>query len=151
MDGMSKYFGIGVAVEQIKAGKKVCRKGWNDKGIFLYYVKAASYPTSSGVAIEEFPDGMVPYEAYIALKNVNGTIDTWSPSGSDTLADDWMVYEESTYMDRLVVERNDLVARIDKLSYALRNNKVPASSVAILESQYVSMRTYLDILNTRIG
>ena len=150
-DVLSKYFGIGVAIEMIKKGKKVCRKGWNGKGVFLYYVKANSYPTQSGVAIEVFPEGMVPYEAYIALKNVNGTIDTWSPSGSDTLADDWMVYEEETYMDRLIVERDELKLKFEKLNKALIRDKVPKGSIGILKAQSKLMVDYLTILNNRIA
>lgn len=81
---------FGLAVEALKKGAKVARAGWNGKDMFVYLVPAASYPAATQVAKEHFgADGMVPYNAYMAIKNVDGTISTWAPSGSDALADDW--------------------------------------------------------------
>lgn len=33
---------------------------------------------------------MVPYNAYMAIKNVDNTVSTWVPSVNDCLADDWV-------------------------------------------------------------
>lgn len=87
-------FDFGIAIRKLKEGKKVARKGWNGSGMFVYYVPAASYPmqrnnnqTLKGI----FPNDMVPYQHYLALKTAQGTISTWAPSVSDSLADDWML------------------------------------------------------------
>lgn len=83
---------FGMAVEALKKGARVARAGWNGKGMFVYMVPAASYPALTQVAKEHFgADGMVPYNSYMAIKNVDGTVSTWAPSGSDALADDWAV------------------------------------------------------------
>jgi hypothetical protein len=62
---------FGQAIEAMKAGQKVARSGWNGKGMFAYYVPANSYPVQTGAAKSHFGEGaMVPYNAYMAIKNV---------------------------------------------------------------------------------
>lgn len=85
-------FDFGVAIRKLKEGRKVARKGWNGSGMFVYYVPAASYPmqrnnleTMGGI----FPDNLVPYREYLALKTAQNDVSTWSPSVSDALATDW--------------------------------------------------------------
>jgi hypothetical protein len=80
------------ALEHVKQGDKIARYGWNGKGMFVYYIPAASYPAQTDVAKETFGD-MVKYNAYLAIKTVNGTVSTWVPSINDVLADDWEVIE----------------------------------------------------------
>lgn len=83
---------FGLAVEALKLGSKVSRAGWNDKGMFVYLVPANSYPAQTGAAKSYFGEGgMVPYNAYMAIKNVNDTVSTWVPSVNDVLADDWVI------------------------------------------------------------
>ncbi|VTU38317.1 hypothetical protein H4CHR_04393 [Variovorax sp. PBS-H4] len=83
---------FGAAIRHLKDGDRVARKGWNGKGMFVYYVPAASYPAQTGAAKAHFGDGaMVPYNAYLALKGVDGSISTWVPSINDVLAEDWVV------------------------------------------------------------
>ena len=83
---------FGQAIEAAKSGKKVARKGWNGAGMFAYIVPAASYPSQTEAAKQTFGD-MVPYRAYWALKTAQNDIATWAPSGSDTLAEDWLIIE----------------------------------------------------------
>ena len=83
---------FGDAIHMLKAGKKVSRAGWNGKGMFVYYVPAAFYPAqrnNNGTMLGIFPDDMVPYAPYFAIKNVNNTVSTWVPSINDCLAEDW--------------------------------------------------------------
>ena len=85
---------FGQAIEAMKAGQKVARSGWNGKGMFAYYVPANSYPVQTGAAKSHFGEGaMVPYNAYMAIKNVNETVSTWVPSVNDVLSDDWRIVE----------------------------------------------------------
>ena len=85
---------FGAAIEALKAGKRVARAGWNGKGMFVYLVPASSYPAQTGAAKAHFGDGaMVPYNAYMAIKNVNETVSTWVPSVNDCLAEDWAIVE----------------------------------------------------------
>lgn len=84
--GMATYFA--------KRGKRVARLGWNGVGMFAYIVPEASYPAQTGAAKAHFGEGaMVPYRAYWALKIAQGDVSTWAPSGSDSLAEDWVVLD----------------------------------------------------------
>lgn len=89
---------FGQAIQAAKSGKKVARKGWNGQGMFVYYVPAASYPamTEIGKEISRLRsdlEGKVQYREYLALKTAQGDVATWSPSGSDSLAEDWMIID----------------------------------------------------------
>ena len=84
---------FGEALNLIKNGQRVARRGWNGRGMFVYYVPAAKYPANRNelAVMGTFADadGMVSYNAYMAIKNVDGTISTWVPSVNDCLAEDW--------------------------------------------------------------
>jgi hypothetical protein len=86
---------FGAALTALKTGQRVARAGWNGKGMFAYLVPANSYPAQTGAAKAFFGEGgMVPYNAYLALKGADDTVSTWAPSGSDALAEDWLVIDE---------------------------------------------------------
>jgi hypothetical protein len=85
---------FGLAVEALKKGLKVARRGWNGKGMFLYYVPENKYPASNNTLNTMagiFPDDLVPYQAYIAMKTVQDTVVPWLASQTDILADDWVI------------------------------------------------------------
>ena len=84
---------FGLAVEAMKMGKKVARAGWNGSGMFVYYVPAGKYPVRTEQIKGLFPDDLVPYRHYMALKTAQGDVATWAPSCSDALADDWFIIE----------------------------------------------------------
>lgn len=87
---------FGHALEVLKAGGKVARAGWNGKGMFIYYVPANKYPASGntlGTMKGVFPDDMVPYGAYLAMKTAQGNVVPWLASQTDVLADDWVALE----------------------------------------------------------
>lgn len=85
---------FGQAIEAAKQGKKIAREGWNGSGMFAYIVPAQSYPAQTEIAKSYFGENaMVPYRAYWALKTAQEDIATWTPSGSDTLAEDWIVLD----------------------------------------------------------
>ena len=87
-----EHFGIGKAVEMMKDGKKVARKGWNGKNMFLYYVPANAYAPCTDIAKKLVNDeGKVPYGAYVAMKTVDGTVVPWLCSQTDLLAEDWYI------------------------------------------------------------
>ena len=80
---------FGQAIEAAKAGHRLMRTRWNGKGMFVYLVPAASYPVQTGAAKAHFGEGaMVPYNPYLAIKNVDETVSTWVPSVNDCLAGD---------------------------------------------------------------
>ena len=87
---------FGQAVEAAKKGCKVARVGWNGSGMFAYIVPANKYSTDGNPRSPVkglFPDDMVPYREYWALKTAQNDVSTWAPSGSDSLANDWVIVE----------------------------------------------------------
>lgn len=90
--GTLHTFDIGTAMNLVKAGKKVARSGWNGKNMFVYYVPAGNWKAATQVASQVFGD-TVPYNHYLAIKNPDGTVSTWAPSGSDALATDWYIVD----------------------------------------------------------
>lgn len=85
---------FGYAIAALKNGHRVARAGWNGKGMFVYYVPASAYPAQTGVAKSYFgEDALVPYNAYLAIKNVGETVSTWVPSVNDVLSEDWEILD----------------------------------------------------------
>ena len=90
----NELLNFGQAIEAAKNGKKVARKGWNGQGMFAYIVPAGNYPARTDIAKEHFGENnLVPYRSYWALKTAQEDIATWSPSGSDSLAEDWIIID----------------------------------------------------------
>ena len=89
----NEFLTFGQAIESAKQGKKVARKGWNGQGMFAYIVPANSYSPQTEVAKEYWGDKPVPYRAYWALKTAQEDVAIWSPSGSDSLAEDWLIVD----------------------------------------------------------
>ena len=85
---------FGLAIEAAKKGAKITRRGWNGKGMFLYYVPEGRYPARTDAAKSiATEDGKVDYGAYIAMKTAQGNVVPWLASQTDILADDWEVVE----------------------------------------------------------
>ena len=87
-------FDFGEAIKAIKNGKKVARKGWNGKGMFIYFVPVGKYAPCTEVAktlINE--EGLVVYASYIALNTGKGYVIPWTVSQEDALSEDWEIVE----------------------------------------------------------
>lgn len=83
---------FGEVVEAVKLRSKIAKENWNDKGMFVYYVpeNKYSFSTEVGKSLAD-EDDKVSYNAYLTIKNVNGTVSTWVPSINDVLAEDWTI------------------------------------------------------------
>lgn len=71
---------FGLAIEALKAGKRVARAGWNGKGMWVEYVSAKDFSFSE-------------LNPHFVIKNTNNSFSTWVPSINDCLADDWQIVE----------------------------------------------------------
>lgn len=92
----AKIFGLtfGQAINALKDGKKVARSGWNGKNMFLYLVQGSTFKVNREPLISIYPEGTeITYRPHMDLKTADGSIATWSPSGSDALAEDWQIVE----------------------------------------------------------
>ena len=70
----------GLAIEALRKGHKVARKGWNGKGMFVLFEHGKTY-------------GDTTLSDCFLIKNTKGNYDTWVASISDTLAEDWTIVE----------------------------------------------------------
>ena len=126
---------FGQALEAIQAGQRIARTGWNGKGMFVYFVPPASYPVQTGAAKAHFGKGaMVPYNAYMAIKNVDGTVSTWVPSVNDCLATDWGIIGDTVpessippHQQRVIDEKAARDGEISRLAVFIDSNPVSPS------------------------
>ncbi len=83
------------ALSALKDGHAIQRAGWNGNNLFVYMVPAAAYPAQTGIAKAYFGEGAkVPYGAYMAIKGGDNVVNTWVPSVTDCLAEDWIILEQ---------------------------------------------------------
>lgn len=68
---------FGQAITELKAGKKVCRSGWNGKGMWL------------GLQVPDAHSKMG--RSYIYIHSVDGKLVPWTPSQTDIFSEDWKV------------------------------------------------------------
>lgn len=98
IDGMT----FGQAIEAMKQGKKVARRGWNGKGMWLCIplcdgpkeIPATGIWGKPNAEYAEQNGGKVTVVPYITMKAADGTIVMgWLASQTDMLADDWVIVE----------------------------------------------------------
>ena len=84
-------FNFSNAVQLLKHGKRLSRRGWNGKDQFIYFFPKCCYEPHTKAAGNycRNDDGLVPYREYIAIKTTDGTVVPWVASQTDILADDW--------------------------------------------------------------
>ncbi len=91
---------FGFAIEALKEGKKVARKGWNGKDMFLFLLKAGTIPKSAihdpmlKAVLQD--NELDHFEALgtIRMKTADNKILTgWLASQTDMLSEDWFIVE----------------------------------------------------------
>lgn len=89
---------FGIALELLKKGKKIARKGWNGKDMFVIYQKG--YPNGIPCNIQtanawKLNEGdLFKCEPYLQIKMVNGSHAMWVPSINDVLSEDWEIIDD---------------------------------------------------------
>ena len=76
---------FGEAVNAMKEGKKVGRKGWNGKVMFLFLVAGDAWGFESDI---DGIDGLFG-APFICMKTADNKLIPWLSSQSDVLASDW--------------------------------------------------------------
>lgn len=101
---------FGEAVEALNQGKMVCRSGWNGKGLFVFKQVPARIGRDIVPKMQSLPQAVkdeferrfndpaeqidaIYYDNQLALVNPSNLINGWAPSVSDTLAEDWQLFE----------------------------------------------------------
>lgn len=88
---------FGDALVMLKEGHRVCRAGWNGKGMWLYLIPAEVMGVISvrPPASSKNPSEQYKPHASIAMKTADGSLVVgWLASQTDMLADDWMLVED---------------------------------------------------------
>lgn len=94
----------GQAIEALKIGKRVSRKGWNGKGMFIFQrpsdvlskefiPKVKSLPdTVKQFLVEENRD--IEFLAYLCMWSATGeVVNGWLASQTDMLSNDWCILD----------------------------------------------------------
>lgn len=83
-------FGFSVALQQLKDDKKVCREGWNGKGMWLKLV--SDYEVNEDLGeVWENDSKESPLLPWIGIKTADNKFVPWLASQTDLLAEDWMI------------------------------------------------------------
>lgn len=72
------------ALLRLKSGAKVMRSGWNGKGMYIQLHRGM-----------DFEHAII--DPFFVIKNVKNSFNTWVPSISDMLANDWEEIDEYDY------------------------------------------------------
>ncbi len=100
---MVENLNFGQAIEALKQGKRVARKGWNGKGMFIFQQvpsdvnemivpKMQSLPQSVKDEFER-RGGDIHYKNQLAIVYPDNTIYGWVASPSDVLEEDWCILD----------------------------------------------------------
>ena len=93
---------FGQAIEAMKQGKKVARKGWNGKGMWLCVplcdgpkeIPATGIWGKPNAEYAENNGGTVKVVPYVTMKAEDGTIVMgWLASQTDMLSEDWCIVD----------------------------------------------------------
>jgi hypothetical protein len=85
---------FGQAVENVKRGKRIARKGWNGKGMFLFLVPGSTFKVNREPLLSIYPEGTdINYCPHIDMKTADNKIVPWLASQTDVLAEDWVILD----------------------------------------------------------
>lgn len=89
-------FDIGEARRHLMDGAKVAYRDWDNADVFVFYVPPGKYPASrngNGTLLGLYPDDMVPYNGYLAIKTADGSISPWQPTSAEVTNAWWYLVE----------------------------------------------------------
>ena len=88
---------FGDAIKALKEGKRVARRGWNGKDMFLYLVRGRDVAReftrneASQHPIFDYTD-VAHFKSHIDMRTADGSICIgWLASQTDMLAEDWFI------------------------------------------------------------
>ena len=90
--GGTPTFNFGEAIKYLKRGFRVCRQGWNGKGMYLAHVNSYQYKVDG----EVHKDSLL-LSPWIGMKTADGKFVPWLASQTDVLAEDWMFAESDKF------------------------------------------------------
>jgi hypothetical protein len=83
---------IGFAKLRLDEGKKVARRGWNGKGMFLYKVQGSKFVVNREPLSSILEEGTeVTYNPHVNMYTADGSCVPWLCSQTDFFAEDWEI------------------------------------------------------------
>jgi len=85
---------FGEALQQIKQGRRVARRNWNGKGMFLFLVPGSRFTVNRPPLLGIYPEGTeINYRPHIDMKTADGQVVPWVASQSDLIEEDWVIVD----------------------------------------------------------
>ena len=84
-------YNFGEAIEMMKNGKRMSRRGWNGKRQYIELATGISYKNAEGEIVNAEHEAIG--NAAIAFVGTSGVQMGWLASQADMLAEDWEVHE----------------------------------------------------------
>lgn len=84
---------FGLAIEAMKRGLKVARRGWNGKGMFLFLAKDIEFTTGANLSCVADLTGELTLPSIVMKTADNHFCIGWLASQTDMLAEDWVIVE----------------------------------------------------------
>ena len=90
---------FGMAIEAMKQGCKVARKGWNGKGMYIWLMPGSTIKDCKSITdphLKEIDaaEGEIRFLCSLRMRTATGDVLTgWLASQTDMLSDDWMIVE----------------------------------------------------------
>ena len=98
-------FDFGMALEALKRGKAVSRKGWNGKGMFLTLQNGSEVEGNNmrnEPAKKYYGDCKAKICPHIDMKAADGSyVVGWLASQKDMLAEDWDIIDPVPFVDEI--------------------------------------------------
>jgi len=84
--------GFDEALKALKAGKRVARRGWNGKEMFIFLVPGSQFQVNRPPLLGIYPEGTtINYHGHIDMKTAQGDVVPWLASQADLLDEDWEI------------------------------------------------------------
>ena len=91
---MEQQLNFGQAIEALKEGKDVARKGWNGKGMYLFLIGIDIHiPGIGGWTFTNGRNDNVQLLPFIAMKTADDKVVPWLASQTDMLSEDWTIID----------------------------------------------------------
>ena len=103
-------YNFGDSVQALKKGKRIARRGWNGKNMFVFQQIPSVIPKDVVPNMQSLPQSVkdyfqkkfddpneqittITYSNQMAIVSGSNLINGWAPSSSDTLAEDWVILD----------------------------------------------------------
>ncbi len=91
---MEQSLNFGQAIEALREGKDVARKGWNGKGMYLFLIGIdMRIPGIGGWTFTNGRNDNFQLLPFIAMKTDDDKVVPWLASQTDMLSEDWTIID----------------------------------------------------------